>query len=283
MMGLFFSFSLPCIQSSEIPILLLDPNLAGCFFELSLCCEAIPTVILEVCNPLSLRGAAMGCSCLLCCSASTIPGLQVCSTCSCVHVISQQIQPSFQPKELFAGAFSLQALSGQSVLGRSAMKCHKLTSFQWMLFSCPILSSPVSSAENIMELLNGVGKHLQTHQSPTLSPAPRSSPEQELLSTTVQRVMEIIQKFQWDTIPCTLPMGLRQLQYSVSIIQPKEVRNWVACGFWGEVQCFPVLAQKSCEIPALILFSCLRQLENGLGKRKGWRKNRCSISHRVIE
>lgn len=56
----------------------------------------------------------------LCCNASTIPGLQAHSNCSCVCVISQQIQPSFQPKDLFLGAFSLQALSGQSVLGCSA-------------------------------------------------------------------------------------------------------------------------------------------------------------------
>lgn len=60
-----------------------------------------------------------------------------------------------------------------------------------------------------MELLGEVGKHLQTHQSPAFNPTPRSSPEQELLSTTVQKVMEIIPNFQWDTIPCTLPTGLR--------------------------------------------------------------------------
>lgn len=62
-----------------------------------------------------------------------------------------------------------------------------------------------------MELLGEVGKCLQTCQSPTFNPTQRSNPEQELLSTAVQKVMEITQNFQWDVIHCTLPMDLRLL------------------------------------------------------------------------
>lgn len=124
MMGLFFSFfffspPLYLVLRNPHPSVRPKPGRLFCFFELSLCYEAISTVILEVCNPLHQRGCH-GLLLSLCCSASTIPGLQARSNCSCVLVISQQIQPSFQPKELFLGAFSLQALRGQSVLGCSA-------------------------------------------------------------------------------------------------------------------------------------------------------------------
>lgn len=142
-----------------------------------------------------------------------------------VSFLSRSSLP-FSPKSFFMEHFQCKPLVVSLCLAALPMKCQSSLPFSGCpshALSCQALCHLQKTSWNCWVI--EVGNCLQTRQSPAFNPTPRSNPEQELLSTTVQKVLEIIQNFQWDMIPCTLPVGLRLLYYSVSIIQPKEVRN----------------------------------------------------------
>lgn len=139
--GVFFFLALPYIVLRN-PHFSVRPKPGRLFFfELSLCCEAISTVILEVCNPISIRGAAMGC-CYPCVvvqaqSLGCKPAVTAAVFPVSLSFLSKSSLP-FSPKSFFLEHFHCKPLVVSLSLASLLMKSHELTSFYWMLFSCPI-------------------------------------------------------------------------------------------------------------------------------------------------
>lgn len=100
-------------------------------------------------------------------STSNISQLGACSSCFCVHAMSQQAEPSLQPKDLFHMEY---------------FHCKP----QWSIFPRPLLCTEMPQAD-----FPPVAALLLPHLVQAMSLLQRgSNPRQELLLATVQAVVE---------------------------------------------------------------------------------------------
>lgn len=129
MMGLFFFFCPPLYLVLRNPHPSLRPKPGRLvFFEPSLCCEAISAVILEVCNPLSIRGAAMGCSYLCVVVQAQSLGCKPAVTAPVSVSFLSRSSLLFSPKSFSLEHFHCKPLVVSLCLAALPMKCHELTS-----------------------------------------------------------------------------------------------------------------------------------------------------------